>query len=120
MVNMVVAPLVVTYANSRVEKFFLDYEKMRKKIPIEWVRTIKKHMNHLTAADTFGDFLALGLGKPELLSGYQQIRYSLHITPNVRLIIEPNATQDTVMICSEIEVEGVCDYHGSKENWYIP
>ena len=25
----------------------------------------------------------------------------------------------TVMICSEIEVEGVCDYHGSKENWYL-
>lgn len=37
-----------------------------------------------------------------------------------RLIIEPNATQDTIMICTEIEVEGVSDYHGSKENWYIP
>ena len=23
------------------------------------------------------------------------------------------------MICSEIEVEGVCDYHGGKENWYM-
>ena len=23
------------------------------------------------------------------------------------------------MICTEIEVEGVSDYHGSKENWYI-
>ena len=37
-----------------------------------------------------------------------------------RLILEPNATQDTVMICTEIEVEGVSDYHGSKENWYLP
>ncbi len=26
----------------------------------------------------------------------------------------------TVMICTEIKVEGVSDYHGSKENWYIP
>ena len=54
------------------------------------------------------------------IQGYSQIRYSLHIAPNVRLILEPNATQDTVMICTEIEVEGVSDYHGSKENWYIP
>lgn len=93
---------------------------MKQRIPEAWVRTIKKHMDRLQAAETFGDFLALGLGKPEPLEGYDQIRYSLRITPNVRLIIEPNATQDTVMICSEIEVEGVCDYHGGKENWYIP
>lgn len=110
----------ITYANGRVEKFFLDYNKMQKKIPYEWVRTIKKHMNHLIAADTFGEFLKLGLGSPEPLVGYEKIRYSLHVTPNVRLILEPNATEDTVMICSEIEVEGVCDYHGDKDNWFIP
>lgn len=110
----------ITYANQRVEKFFLDYNIMKKKIPFEWVRTIKKHMDRLKAANSFGDFLSLGLGKPEQLSGYKRIRYSLHVAPNVRLIVEPNATMDTVMICEEIEVEGVCDYHGGKENWYIP
>lgn len=93
---------------------------MQKVLPADWVRTIKKHMDRLKAADCFGDFLRLGLGKPEQLSGYENIRYSLHVTPNVRLIIEPNASQDTVMVCNEIEVEGVSDYHGSKENWYIP
>lgn len=76
-------------------------------------------MNRLEAAECFGDFLKLGLGKPEQLEGYHQIRYSLHVASYIRLIIELNATQDTIMICSEIEVEGVCDYHGSKENWYI-
>lgn len=47
------------------------------------------------------------------------VRYSLHVAPNARLIIEPNAAQDTVMICTEVEVKGVSDYHGNKENWYI-
>jgi len=93
---------------------------MQKILPAEWVRTIKKHMVRLEAAECFGDFLKLGLGKPEQLTGYHNPRYSLHISANVRLIIEPNATQDTIMICNEIEVEGVIDYHGSKENWYIP
>lgn len=110
----------ITYANSKVERYFTDYRKMQRELPFEWVKTIKKHMDRLEAAECFKDFLALGLGKPEELSGYNNIRYSLHVAPNVRLIIEPNATQDTVMICTEIEVKGVSDYHGSKENWYIP
>lgn len=112
--------LKITYANSKVKKYFSDYSKMQRDLPADWVRTIKKHMDRLIAAECFGDFLALGLGKPEQLTGYSNIRYSLHVAPHVRLIIEPNANQDTVMICTEIEVEGVCDYHGSKENWYIP
>ena len=110
----------ITYANSKVEKYFTDYRKLQKKLPAEWVRTIKKHMDRLEAAEHFGDFLAVGLGKPEPLTGYPNIRYSLHVAANVRLILELNATQDTVMICTEIEMEGVSDYHGSKENWYIP
>ena len=77
-------------------------------------------MDRIKAAECFGDFLKLGLGKPEPLTGYFPVRYSLHVAPNVRLIIEPNATQDTIMIGTEVEVEGVSDYHGSKENWYIP
>lgn len=104
----------ITYANSKVEKYFQDYKKMQKVLPFEWVRTIKKHVDRPEAAECFGNFLKLGLGKPEQLKGYKHIRYPLHVAPNVRLIIEPNATQDTVMICSEIEVEGVSDYHGSQ------
>lgn len=76
----------------------------------------KKHIDRMEAVECFGDFLALGLGKPEQLKGYKQARFSLHVAQNARLIIEPNVTQNSIMICNEIEVEGVCDYHGSKEN----
>ena len=110
----------ITYANSKVEKYFTDYNKMKQTLPFEWVRAIKKHMDRLEAAECFSDFLKLGLGQPEQLEGYAQIRYSVRVSKNVRLILEPNATQETVMICSEIEVEGVSDYHGGKDNWYIP
>lgn len=112
--------LRITYASPKVEKYFSDFNQMRKKLPSDWVRAIKKHLNNLEAADCFGDFLKLRLGRPEQLSGYKQIRYSLRVSANARLIIEPNATQDTIMICDEIEIEGVSDYHGDKENWYIP
>lgn len=110
----------IKYANKRVEKYFTDYSKLKKKLPFEWVRAIKKIMDHLIAADNFGVFLSLGLGKPEKLSGFRQIRYSIHISANVRLIIELNAAEDTVRLCQEVEVKGVSDYHGDKDNWYIP
>lgn len=110
----------ITYANSKVEKFFTDFSKMKKKIPIEWVRTIKKHLNNLEAADNFGIFYSLGLGHLEALNGYPFPTYSLRITPNVRMIFEVKADQNEIMICEEISVEGVCDYHGDKKNWYIP
>ena len=110
----------ITYANNKLEKYFIDYSKMQRKLPFEWVRAIKKIMNHLAAADDFGVFLSLGSGKPERLVGYKQVRYSLHVSANARLIIELDATEKTIMICEEVEVEGVTDYHGAKDNWYIP
>ena len=73
----------ITYANAKVEKYFKDYKKMQKKLPFEWVKTIKKHMDRLKAAECFGDFLKLGLGKPEQLEGCERIRYSLHVAANV-------------------------------------
>lgn len=80
----------------------------------------KKHLDNLEAAECFGDFLKVGLGHPEQLSGYKNVRYSLRISANARLIIEPKAENDMIMICSLVEIEGVSDYHGEKENWYIP
>ena len=47
----------VTYANPKVEKYFSDFNKLKKVLPADWVRTIKKHLNNLEAADCFGDFL---------------------------------------------------------------
>ena len=87
---------------------------------MDWVRNIKKHIDRLKAADYFGDFLKVGLGHPEALKGNDAGKWSLRISGNVRLIFEPNAEGDAIMICEEIQMEGVVDYHGSsKDTWYI-
>ncbi|MBQ6455431.1 MAG: type II toxin-antitoxin system RelE/ParE family toxin [Eggerthellaceae bacterium] len=110
----------ITYANKRVERFFEDYGEMKKRIPLEWVKAIKKHVDRLQAAPTFGDFLKLNLGHPEALKGKDSGKYSLRVNANVRLIMEPNEQGDAVMISEEIRMEGVVDYHGGKETWFIP
>ena len=92
---------------------------MKKVIPFEWVRTIKKHIDRLKDSDTFGDFLNLNLGHPEPLHGKDEGKYSVRVTGNVRLIIKPGTDGKTVTICEEVSMEGVVDYHGGKESWYI-
>ena len=109
--------LRITYANKNVEKYFTDYREMQKKISFDWVRKIKKHVEHLKAAETFGDFLKVGLGHPEPLKGKDAGKYSVRITGNVRLIMQPKG--EAVVICEVVEMEGVVDYHGDQETWYI-
>ena len=110
----------IIYESKKVERYFEDYAEMKKKIPEDWVRTIKKHIDRLKAADTFGDFLKLNLGHPEPLSGKDEGKYSVRVTGNVRLIVKPCDNGKAVMICEKIVMEGVVDYHGGKESWYIP
>ena len=114
------AGLEIEYANVKLKKYFNDYGLMQKTIPLDWVKKIKKMIQWLKAADNFGVFLKLGLGKPEPLKGYgEKVVYSLHISANTRFVFQLNADIDTVLICSGIVVKGVCDYHGGKENWYL-
>lgn len=110
----------IIFDNPKVEKCFSDYSVMKKKLGDEFLKPIKKHINHLEASDNFGIFLSLGLGKPEQLSGYSTPTYSLRINANVRLIIELQTDGKEINDCECLIVKGVCDYHGSKENWYIP
>ena len=113
----------IKYANQRVEKFFTDFSLMQRKLNPDWVRTIKKQLNAFKAADMFQDFLALGLWHPEPLEGNgkgKNKKWSIHVTKNVRLVFEPNETGKVVTISEEVIIEGVVDYHGSNESWYIP
>lgn len=50
---------------------------------------------------------------------YANKRVEKYFTDYARLIIELNATEEPVRLCEEVEVEGVNDYHGGKENRYI-
>ena len=112
----------IQYAD-KVEKYFIDFSRLQKKIGKEKVRTIKKHIDNLKASKNFGIFLSLGLGKPHSLTGNHQGEYGIYVTANERLIVEPvcdNLSMEMLKSCDTIIIKGVEDYHGSKENWLIP
>ena len=111
--------MVIRYVNEKVEKYFSDWGEMKKKLPMDCVRAIKKHIERLKAADKFGDFIALGLGHLEALKGKNKGKYSVRVNGNVRMILEPVRIGERIELSVEIVVKGVVDYHGGKDNWFI-
>lgn len=109
----------IRYANDRVEKYFSDWGEIKRKLPMDWVRTIKKHIDRLKAAETFGDFMSLGVGHLEALKGKDLGKYSVRVNGNIRMILEPVRIGERIEISVEIIVKGVVDYHGGKDNWFI-
>lgn len=96
---------------------------MQKKVGLELTKSIKKHMNHLEASNTFSIFLSLGLGKPHSLENPLSGCYGVSVSGNIRLIIKPqceNLSAESLRVCDTIVVMGVEDYHGKKNEWIIP
>jgi proteic killer suppression protein/toxin YoeB len=114
--------LLIAYKDSKTEELFSDWKKVDRKVGKDVTRALKKRFNQLMAADTFGEYLATGLGKPHMLSGNLKNCCSISLTANYRLIVEPQAndfTQEEINKTVSITVKGVVDYHGTKENWII-
>ncbi|MHB1314851.1 MAG: hypothetical protein ACYCX2_05110 [Christensenellales bacterium] len=113
----------INYESHNIEKWFSDFNNMSKKIGLELTRSIKKHHDRIKAAPNFQEFLNLGLGKPHSLTGELRGYYGVSVSANVRLIVKPlftNNSLEELKECNVITVKGVSDYHGGKENWIIP
>ncbi|WP_286680736.1 hypothetical protein [Tepidanaerobacter sp. EBM-49] len=110
------------YKSRTVEKYFSNFELMKKKIGIDLTRSIKKRCDQLKAAVNFDIYLSTGLGKPHSLSGNLQGYYGITISGNIRLIVKPDAENlDSASLknCDLIVIGGVMDYHGQKQEWLI-
>lgn len=99
----------ITYTNKRVEKYFTNFDVMKREKGSDLTRRVKKRLDALKAADNFFIFLSTGLGKPYPLTGNLQGKYAVHITRNVRLIVEPVSDQkdpNSLRHCKKISIGG--------------
>ena len=107
----------IEYEDNRTKKIFLDFDQLYTIMGFDLQKKLKLTLNRLEAAINFREFLNLGLGKPHSLQNNLKGYYGVTLSGNVRLIVKP-AEEDldsTVFV-----LKGVCDYHGSKEEWIIP
>ena len=112
----------ISYANSKVEQYFTDFDNMKRKIGNSETRTIKIRMDQIKASISFHEYLMLRLGAPHSLSANLKDYYGISITGNMKLIVKPLCSDrkaETLKNCTNIEVKGVIKYHEGKEEWLI-
>lgn len=112
------------YQDERVRKIICDAKILQKKVGLEIGKTIKKRLNQLESADNFNQYLTkIGLGKPHPLTGNLDKCFGIWITANYRIVVEPMETEldmESLKNCKKINIKGVLDYHGGKNEWIIP
>lgn len=112
----------IRYKDRRLEKIYSDLNKLNKKIGPIYTKIVKRRLSEIEAADNFAIYLKVGAGSPHLLDFNLKGCYGVSISGNVRLIIKPDIqefVQEEFMKCIEVEIGGIVDYHGGKENWVI-
>ena len=64
----------------------------------------------------------IGLGNPHPLSGNLDRCYSISVTANFRLVVEPESDSldmESLKVCENIIIKGVLEYHDGKNEWII-
>ncbi len=112
------------YHDEKVRKILCDAKTLQKKVGLEMGKKIKQRMNQLEAADNFNQYLTkIALGKPHPLEGNLDKCYGISITANYRIVVEPLETEldiESLKNCKILNIKGVLDYHGGKNEWIIP
>ena len=116
--------LQIEYHDEKVRKIMCDAKVFQKKVNLDIAKSIKRRMNQLEATDNFNEYLTkVALGKPHPLEGNLKGCFAISISPNYRLIIEPLETKldmESLKKCRKINIKGVLEYHGGKNEWLIP
>lgn len=112
------------YQDDKVQRELCDPRILQKKVGLEIGRKIKLRLNQLEATENFNQYLTrVGLGKPHPLEGNLDKCYAISITANYRIVVEPLDTEldiESLKSCKILNVKGVLDYHGGKNEWIIP
>ena len=118
------------YKDDYIEKLFENLRDTSKNkkimqsiISMDILRSLKRKLDQLLASPNFYFVIDKHIGKCEPLEGNMKGKYSIHISANYRLIICPNSpdlSKNSLVSCEEFYIEGVVDYHGTKQTWIIP
>ena len=103
--------------DEKVRKILCDAKTLQRKVGLEMGRKLE-------AADNFNEYLTkIALGKPHPLEGDLDKYYGISITANYRIVVEPLETKldlESLKNCKVLNIKGVLDYHGGKNEWIIP
>ena len=112
------------YQDEKVKKILCDGKILQRKVGLEIGKKVRQRMNQLEAANDFNEYLTkLRFGNPHPLEGDLDKCFGISITGNYRLVVEPLETDldiESLKKCKILNIKGVLDYHGGKNEWIIP
>ena len=112
------------YQDEKVRKILCDAKTLQRKVGLEFGKQIKKRMNQIEATDNFNEYLTIvRFGNPHPLEGNLDKCFGIGITGNYRIVVEPLETEldmESLKDFKKINIKGVLDYHGGKNEWIIP
>lgn len=112
------------YQDDKVRKILCDDKLLQRKVGLEMGKKITKRMNQLKATEDFNQYLTkIALGKPHPLDGDLDKCFGISITANYRIVVGPLETEldiESLKNCKKLNIKGVLDYHGGKNEWIIP
>ena len=114
----------LVFEDRKVEKILYDTKLLQKKVGLEIGQKVRKRLNEIKATNNFNEYLTkIKLGKPHPLEGEFKGCYGVWITSNYRMIVQPLETEldlESLKKCDKLNIKGVLDYHGGKNEWIIP
>ena len=112
------------FKDEKVQKILCNPKILQRKVGLEIGKKVKQRMNQLEAAENFHQYLTkISFGKPHPLEGNLDKCFGISITANYRIVVEPlNCELDIESLknCKVLNIKGVLDYHGGKNEWIIP
>ena len=112
------------FRDNKVNKILNDAKTLQRKVGLEIGKKVRQRMNQLQSAKNFNEYLTkVQIGKPHQLEGEFSRCFAISITANYRLIVEPlntNLDLESLKKCEVLDIKGVLDYHGGKNEWIIP
>lgn len=112
----------IRYKNKKLEKIYSDLSALIREIGPHYTKTVKRRLRELEASENFAKYLKVDAGKPHPLDYDLKGSYGVSISDNVRLIVKPVLEEmepDEIAKCKEVEIGGIVDYHGRKNNWIL-
>ena len=114
----------LVFLDEKVQKIMCNASMLQRKIGLEFGKKTKQRLNQLEASENFNQYLTkICLGKPHPLKGNLDKYYSISITANYRLIVEPMNSKldmESLKECKMLNIKGVLEYHVGKNEWIIP
>lgn len=114
----------ISFLNSKIEYYWNNLKAVNKDFGSKLAKKLSQRKDELASLNDAQELLDCGIDNPHMLRENFDGCIGWDLTANIRLILRIQAkfdenTNKNLSTFTNIEIEGVIDYHGGKTKWII-